>query len=69
MLDYGAHLDTPNKAGNTPADLISSYPGNNVNLVKYISLQCHAAHAMCKYGIDCIELPSALQEFLEFHRE
>ncbi|XP_046837978.1 protein fem-1 homolog C isoform X2 [Vespa crabro] len=69
LLDYGAHLDIPNKAGNTPADLISSYPENNVNLVKYISLQCHAAHAMCKYGIDCIELPSALQEFLEFHRE
>ncbi|KAK2575935.1 hypothetical protein KPH14_007297 [Odynerus spinipes] len=68
LLDYGAHLDTPNKAGNTPAQFISSYPGNNVNLANYINLQCYAAQAMVKYGIDCVELPFALREFLKLHR-
>lgn len=68
LLDHGAHLDVPNKTGKTPAHLISSYPGNNVNLLNYISLKCHAAQAMCKYGINCTELPSVLQEFLKFHR-
>lgn len=69
LLDYGAHLDTPNKTGETPARLISASPANNINLVNYISLQCHAAQAICKYGLKCTELPATLQHFLEFHRE
>ncbi|XP_015594899.1 protein fem-1 homolog C [Cephus cinctus] len=69
LLDYGAHLDTPNKSGDTPARLISSNSLNNVNLVNYITLKCHAAQAICKYGIRCTELPATLHRFLEFHRE
>ncbi|XP_033209315.1 protein fem-1 homolog C [Belonocnema kinseyi] len=69
LLDYGAHLDTPNKAGETPASLIASNPASNINLVNYTSLQCHAAQAICKYGIQCNELPATLHQFLEFHRE
>ncbi|XP_058800378.1 protein fem-1 homolog A [Phymastichus coffea] len=69
LLDYGAHLDVPNKAGDIPARLISSNSLNNVNLVKYITLQCHAAQAISKYGIKCTELPVTLQHFLKFHME
>lgn len=62
-------MDTPNKAGDTPAHLISLNPHNNVNLVKYMTLQCHAAQAIVKYEIKCIELPATLHEFIEFHRD
>ncbi|XP_023247267.1 protein fem-1 homolog C isoform X2 [Copidosoma floridanum] len=68
LLDYGAHLDTPNKAGDTPAKLISSNSLNNINLVKYLTLQCQAAQAVCKYGIKSKELPLTLYHFLEYHR-
>ncbi|XP_043469378.1 protein fem-1 homolog C [Leptopilina heterotoma] len=69
LLDYGAHLDTPNKAGETPAQLIASNPCNNISLVNYTSLQCHAAQTICKYGIQCTELPVTLHEFLKLHQE
>lgn len=69
LLDYGAHLDTPNKAKDTPARLISSNPINYINLVNYITLKCHAAQAICKYGIRYTELPATLHHFLEFHKE
>jgi len=68
-LDHGAHLDTPNRAGDTPARLISSNPLNSVNLLNYTSLQCQAAQAVCKYGIHSAELPVTLRYFLELHRE
>lgn len=68
LLDYGAHLDTPNRAGDTPARLISSNPHNNVNLVNYMSLRCYAAQAIFKYGITCTELPTTLHQFLEYHK-
>ncbi|XP_011137078.1 protein fem-1 homolog A [Harpegnathos saltator] len=69
LLDYGAHLDTPNRAGDTPARLLSCNPLNRVNLVNYISLQCHAAQAICKYGIRVTDLPVTLHHFLELHKE
>lgn len=69
LLDYGAHVDTPNKAGYTPARLISSNSRNQVNLVNYTSLQCYAAQVICKYGIRCTDLPITLHRFLELHRE
>ncbi|XP_012287674.1 protein fem-1 homolog CG6966 [Orussus abietinus] len=69
LLDHGAHLDTPNKAGDTPILLLSSNPENDLNLVKYITLQCHAAQAIRKYGIRCSELPATLHRFLEYHMD
>ncbi|XP_014486869.1 PREDICTED: protein fem-1 homolog A [Dinoponera quadriceps] len=69
LLDYGAHLDTPNRAGDTPARLLSCNPLNTVNLVSYISLQCHAAQAIYKYGIRGTDLPVTLHHFLELHKE
>lgn len=69
LLDHGAHVDTPNKAGDSPATLISQNPHNRVNLLNYMTLQCHAAQAIFKYGIPCEQLPVALHRFLEFHRE
>lgn len=71
LLDYGAHLDTPNKTGDTPARLISSNSLNSINLVKYLTLQCHAAQAICKYGLktESTELPVTLHQFLELHRD
>ncbi|KAJ8687167.1 hypothetical protein QAD02_022961 [Eretmocerus hayati] len=69
LLDHGAHIDTPNKAGDTPAKLISSNPLNDIHLVNYITLRCHAAQAISKYGIPCTDLPATLQPFLEFHRK
>ncbi|XP_043271024.1 protein fem-1 homolog C isoform X2 [Venturia canescens] len=69
LLDHGAHLDTPNKAGDSPATLISQNPHNTVNLVNYMSLQCHAAQVIFKYGISCDQLPVALHHFLQFHRD
>lgn len=72
LLDYDAHLDTPNRAGETPVRLISSNAMNSVNLVNYISLRCCAAQAIQKYGIRCrrrIDLPDTLFQFLELHRK
>ncbi|XP_034949991.1 protein fem-1 homolog CG6966 isoform X2 [Chelonus insularis] len=69
LLDYGAHLDTPNRAGETPAQMISSNPYNTINLVNYMTLRCFAAQTIFKYNIPCDELPIALHEFLELHSE
>ncbi|XP_066581895.1 protein fem-1 homolog C [Prorops nasuta] len=68
LLDNGAHIDTPNKAGKTPARLISSNPLNNVNLMKYVTLRCQAAQAICKYGISSTDLPITLYKFIDLHR-
>jgi len=68
-LDYGAHLDTPNRTGDTPARLICANPLNTISVVKHISLQCQAAQAICKYGICTKELPITLRDFLDLHRE
>ncbi|KAL7302504.1 hypothetical protein TKK_0005147 [Trichogramma kaykai] len=69
LLDHGAHLDTPNLVGDTPARMISSNAVNDINLVNYLTLQCHAAQAICKYGIECKELPVTLHRFIELHEK
>ncbi|PSN58319.1 hypothetical protein C0J52_00105 [Blattella germanica] len=51
LLDNGAHLDQPNKAGDCPAIFVAVNPLNNVHLVNYVTLRCLAATAVCKHKI------------------
>lgn len=70
LLEAGAHLDQPNKAGDCPALLISVNPHNNINLVKYSSLRCLAASAVCRYRIPYSgQIPVTLESFVSFHQE
>lgn len=50
LLDTGAHLDQPNRKGDTPAHVLA-LNAHNIVLLKYSSLKCLAATAVCKYGI------------------
>lgn len=70
LLDHGAHLDQPNRAGDCPMQLIAINPMSTIPLVNYISLRCLAATAIVKNQIPYIgEVPSTLQEFVGFHEE
>lgn len=70
LLDHGAHLDQPNRAGDCPSLLISMNPLNNIPLVNYTSLRCLAATVVCKYKIRYAnQIPATLEEFVRFHEE
>nr|BAL61211.1 fem-1 homolog A-like protein [Locusta migratoria manilensis] len=68
LLDHGAHLDTPNRAGDSPAVFVAVNPLNNVHLVNYITLRCMAATAVAKYKIPYKgQIPVTLVDFVRFH--
>ncbi|XP_075238445.1 ankyrin repeat protein mann-cup isoform X1 [Lycorma delicatula] len=70
LLDHGAHLDQPNRAGDCPTQLIAMNPVSTIPLVNYISLRCLAATAIVKNQIPYIgEIPATLQVFVGFHEE
>ncbi|KAK7865662.1 hypothetical protein R5R35_006914 [Gryllus longicercus] len=70
LLEHGAHLDQPNKAGDCPAIFVAVNPLNNVHLVNYVTLRCLAATAVCKYKIPYQgQIPQTLETFVRFHEE
>lgn len=70
LLDHGAHLDQPNKAGDCPWLLISVNPFNNIPLINYSSLRCMAATVVCKHSIPYKgQIPKTLEMFVSFHEE
>lgn len=70
LLDHGAHLDQPNRAGDCPAIFVAVNPLNNVHLVNYVTLRCLAATAVCKYKIPYQgQIPTTLETFVKFHEE
>ncbi|GFG36055.1 hypothetical protein Cfor_01723 [Coptotermes formosanus] len=70
LLDHGAHLDQPNRAGDCPAIFVAVNPLNNVHLVNYVTLRCLAATAVCKYKIPYQgQIPATLETFVKFHEE
>jgi len=70
LLDHGAHLDQPNRAGDCPAIFVAVNPLNNVHLVNYVTLRCLAATAVCKHKIPYRgQIPATLETFVKFHEE
>ncbi|XP_067007719.2 protein fem-1 homolog A [Anabrus simplex] len=70
LLEHGAHLDQPNRAGDCPALFVAVNPLNNVHLVNYVTLRCLAATAVCKYKIPYRgQIPATLETFVQFHEE
>ncbi|XP_063238060.1 protein fem-1 homolog A [Bacillus rossius redtenbacheri] len=68
LLEHGAHLDQPNRAGDCPAAVISGNPQNTVDMMKYVSLRCFAASAVCRHGIPYRgQVPLTLEKFVDFH--
>lgn len=69
LLDYGAHMDQPNRSGERPMTLIANNSNNSIKLMKYSSLKCIAASAIIKYKVPyCDQIPKTLEEFVELHR-
>ncbi|RZF41868.1 hypothetical protein LSTR_LSTR005330 [Laodelphax striatellus] len=70
LLDNGAHLDPPNKKGETPATLIQENAESSIPLVPYVSLQCLAATAIVYYRIPYAgEVSVALEHFVRLHEK
>ncbi|XP_022199876.1 protein fem-1 homolog CG6966 [Nilaparvata lugens] len=68
LLDSGAHLDMPNKKGETPANLIVENTESTIALVPYISLQCLAATVIVKNRIPYVgEVSVQLENFVRLH--
>lgn len=68
LLDYGAHLDQPNRSSERPMNLIINNAGNRIPLMKYITLKCLAASTIVKYKVMYHQqIPSTLERFVELH--
>lgn len=69
LLDYGAHLDQPNRSSERPLNLITNNASNQIPLMKYLSLKCMAASSIIKHKVMYRQqIPSALEAFVELHR-
>lgn len=69
LLDYGAHLDQPNRAAERPIYLIAINSYNIIPLMNYTSLKCMAASAIIKNKIQYKnEIPKTLEEFVQLHQ-
>lgn len=69
LLSNGAHVDQPNKFGDSPAELIVKNSPTDVHLLKYVSLKCLAAHVVIRKRIpyDGGRIPLTLVNFVKFH--
>ncbi|XP_053619758.1 protein fem-1 homolog C [Plodia interpunctella] len=74
LLAGGAHLDQPNKFGDSPAELVALNRGSRVRVLRHVTLRCLAARAALAAGVLAGEgaregeLPAELLAFLELHR-
>lgn len=69
LLEYDAHVDQPNKFGDSPAYLIQTNPLNDVLLLKHVNLKCLAANVVVANHIpyDKGQIPMTLVPFVRFH--
>jgi ankyrin repeat protein len=66
LLEYGAHLDQPNKNDDRPITLIASL--QEIPLMKYITLKCLASTVITKYRIPYRnQIPKTLEAFVRQH--
>ncbi|XP_060806925.1 protein fem-1 homolog A isoform X2 [Amyelois transitella] len=70
LLAGGAHLDQPNKFGDSPAELVALNRGSRVRVLRHVSLRCLAARALIasQQHVPRHVLPTELYDFLELHR-
>lgn len=68
LLDYGAHLDQPNRAGEHPHYLIAFNSSNTIPIINYTSLKCIVASTIIKNRIHYKnQIPKTLEEFVQLH--
>ena len=68
LLNYGAHLDQPNKCGDRPLLFIAINPTSLIPLMGYTTLKCLAATVITKYKIPYRnQIPKTLEEFVRLH--
>lgn len=72
LLAGGAHLDQPNKFGDSAWELVALNRGSRVRPLRHMSLRCLAARALLRQPqrarLPPGALPATLQEFLDLHR-
>lgn len=70
LLAGGAHLDQPNKFGDSPAELVALNRGSRVRVLAHVSLACLAARALlaARRAVPERALPRTLHDFLDLHR-
>ncbi|KAF9811084.1 hypothetical protein SFRURICE_012483 [Spodoptera frugiperda] len=70
LLAGGAHLDQPNKFGDSPAELVTLNRGSRVRVLQHVSLACLAARALLRSRrpLPPHALPKTLLDFLDLHR-
>ncbi|OWR41527.1 fem-1 A protein [Danaus plexippus plexippus] len=70
LLAGGAHLDQPNRFGDSAAELVSLNRGSRVRVLRHVSLACLAARALLasRRDIPPHTLPRTLHAFLDLHR-
>ena len=70
LLAGGAHLDQPNKFGDSPAELVALNRGSRVCVLQHVSLGCLAARALlrARRRVPDHALPKTLRDFVDLHR-
>ncbi|XP_022827194.1 protein fem-1 homolog A-A [Spodoptera litura] len=70
LLAGGAHLDQPNKFGDSPAELVALNRGSRVRVLQHVTLACLAARALlrARRPLPPHALPKTLLDFLDLHR-
>lgn len=72
LLAGGAHLDQPNKFGDSARELVALNRGSRVRPLRYVSLRCLAARALlddaARARLAPAALPATLAAFLDLHR-
>ncbi|XP_069362897.1 uncharacterized protein FLJ46347 isoform X7 [Maniola hyperantus] len=69
LLAGGAHLDQPNKFGDSAAELVPLNRGSRVCVLRHVSLACLAARAVLasRQAVPACALPATLHAFLALH--
>ncbi|KAJ8715834.1 hypothetical protein PYW07_010316 [Mythimna separata] len=70
LLAGGAHLDQPNKFGDSPAELVTLNRGSRVCVLQHVTLACLAARALLRapQAPPLSALPATLRAFVDLHR-
>ncbi|XP_063542079.1 protein fem-1 homolog A-A-like [Cydia strobilella] len=72
LLAGGAHLDQPNKFGDSARELLALNADSDVRPLRHVTLACLAARALCRHkpglALDSPIIPRHLVQFLDLHR-
>ncbi|XP_049277864.1 protein fem-1 homolog C [Anopheles funestus] len=68
LLEYGAHLDEPNRQDDRPLNLIRNNPINDIPTLNYLPLKCLCSTVIVRFGIPYRnQIPRTLEEFVKRH--